>query len=120
MLAKCLNVRYEAGDYSLKNGVKGGASFGNYYKNGKLHQRRGFGWESVYIPSKLILLAEVNGKYTEIWIDHYFKTVVGCLTKNRIERIIEAMPDSVKVIDMGTYYSVEDSALDMWRKAANL
>jgi hypothetical protein len=46
--------------------------------------------------------------------------VVGRLTKNRIERIIEAMPDSVKVIDMGTYYSVEDSALDMWRKAANL
>lgn len=28
MNAKCITVRYEAGEYYLKNGVKGGATYG--------------------------------------------------------------------------------------------
>lgn len=38
MNAKCITVRYEAGEYYLKNGVKGGATYGCYYKNGKYHK----------------------------------------------------------------------------------
>ena len=91
MNAKCITVRYEAGEYYLKNGVKGGATYGCYYKNGKYHKNRGFGWESVYAPSRLILVVEIEGKRTEIWIDRFFKERVGRLTNNRICKIVGAI-----------------------------
>ena len=118
--AKCITVRYEAGEYYLKNGVKGGATYGCYYKNGKYHKNRGFGWESVYAPSRLILVVEIEGKRTEIWIDRFFKERVGRLTNNRICKIVGAMPNFVEVKNMGNYYLVQDSSLEAWLMSAEI
>ena len=120
MNAKCITVRYEAGEYYLKNGVKGGATYGCYYKNGKYHKNRGFGWESVYAPSRLILVVEIEGKRTEIWIDRFFKERVGRLTNNRICKIVGAMPNFVKFKNMGNYYLVQDSSLEAWLMSAEI
>ena len=120
MNAKCITVRYEAGEYYLKNGVKRGATYGCYYKNGKYHKNRGCGWESVYVPSRLILVAEIEGKRNEIWIDRFFKERVGRLTNNRICKIVGAMPNFVEVKNMGNYYLVQDSSLEAWLMSAEI
>ena len=55
---------------------------------------------------------EIEGKRTEIWIDRFFKERVGRLTNNRICKIVGAMPNVVKVKNMGNYYLVQDSSLE--------
>ena len=70
--------------------------------------------------SRLILVVEIEGKRTEIWIDRFFKERVGRLTNNRICKIVGAMPNFVKVKNMGNYYLVQDSSLEAWLMSAEI
>lgn len=59
MIAKCLGLRYEAGDFYLTQGVKEGTK--TTYKNEYIHSPRGSGWGDNYKPSRLILYLDVEG-----------------------------------------------------------
>lgn len=123
MKAQCLTVSYEEGDFYLTQGVKKGTR--TTYKNGYTHSPRGSGWGENYKPSHLVLTIEVKGKVVDTWIDRYFKDNVGRLTKKRRNKIIDTMPEEVKVEkykkqDGSPYYVVDDEDLEKWAKRAKL
>lgn len=126
MEVKCISLRYEAGDYSIGQGITGGGIPGrSCYKKGKVHQQQGCGWEKQITPSRLILIVEINGSYHEVWVDKFFKDSVGRLTTNRIEKIVQNMPEKICVneyekADGSVYYTVDESSLYMWKESASL
>lgn len=122
--AKCISVRYEQGDYMTRQGYKGGG-YGSYFSKGRVHQLQGNGWAKTYKPSKLILTAQVEQSYYEIWIDQFFKNNVGCLTEKRVSAIESGMPQTISVHEYttangGIYYVANESDLDKWKRAAGL
>ncbi|UDK97501.1 hypothetical protein EYB33_14805 [Lysinibacillus sphaericus] len=117
MLATCLDVRYEEGDFYLSQRVKSGTR--TTYKNGYTHSPRGSGWGNNYKPSRLILYIEINGYKGYSWIDGYFKDTVGRLTEKRRKKIISTMPTNVEVEEYYNskgekYYVVSDADMDNW------
>lgn len=122
--AKCISVRYENGEYRTCQGYKGGG-YGSYFSKGRVHQLQGNGWAKTYKPSKLILTAEIEQCYYEIWIDQFFKNNLGNLTENRVSAIKSSMPEIISVHEcIGAngyiYYVVEECDLDKWQKSAGL
>lgn len=126
MKAKCISLRYEAGDYSTGQGISGGGiPERSYFNKGKVHQQQGFGWEKQITPSRLILIVEINGSYHEIWVDRFFKDSVGKVTAKRIEKLDENMPEKIRVneyekADGGIYYTVDENDLYKWKENASL
>lgn len=123
MLANCLSLKYEPGDFYLTQGVKEGTK--TTYKNGYTHSPRGAGWGNNYKPSRLTLILDVDGSRGYSWIDRYFKDNVGRLTDNRLNKIEAAMPNTVEVEEYhrqdGTpYYVVDDKDMEAWVKRAGL
>lgn len=123
MKAICLDVFYEEGDFYLSKGVKKGTR--TTYKNGYVHSPRGSGWGDNYKPSHLVLTIKVKGRVVDTWIDRYFKDNVGRLTEKRRNKIIDTMPEEVKVEeyekqDGSLYYVVEDHDLEKWAKRSKL
>lgn len=123
MLATCLEVRYEEGEFYLSQQVKKGTR--TKYKNGYTHSPRGFGWGDTFKPSRLILYIEVDGQRGYSWIDRYFKDTVGRLTEKRRKKIISTMPSTVKVEEIHNsngekYYVVSDADMDSWLSKTGL
>ncbi|MCK1997488.1 hypothetical protein MPH47_09690 [Psychrobacillus psychrodurans] len=123
MIATCLEVRYEEGDFYLTQGVKNGTR--TTYKNGYTHSPRGFGWENNFKPSRLILYIEVDGHKGYTWIDRYFKDTVGRLTEKRRNKIGFTMPSTVEVEEFHNsngerYYVVSDVDMDSWLSRTGL
>jgi len=123
MLATCLDVRYEEGDFYLSQRVKDGTR--TTYKNGYKCSPRGFGWGNNHKSSRLILYIEINGYKGYSWIDRYFKDTVGSLTENRRKKIISTMPATVEVEEYYNskgekYYVVSDADMDNWLSRTGL
>ena len=123
MIATCLEIKYEEGEFYLSQRVKKGTK--TKYKNGYIHSQRGFGWGNNLKPSHLILYIEVDGQRGYAWIDRYFKDMVGRLTEKRRKKIISTMPATVKVEEFHNsngekYYVVSDADLDSWLSKAGL
>lgn len=123
MKANCLDLKYEAGDFYLTQGVKKGTK--TKYKNGYIHSPRGFGWGNNYKPSHLTLILDIDGSRGYSWVDGYIKDNVGKLTQKRVNKMEAAIPDTVKVEEYhrqdGTpYYVVDDKDMDAWINRAGL
>ncbi|WP_346914305.1 hypothetical protein [Clostridium sp.] len=123
MKAKCISLRYEAGDFYLTQGVKQGTK--TTYKNGYIHSSRGSGWGDNYKPSHLVLYLDVDGRRGYSWVDRYFKDNIGKLTENRRNKIQDAMPAMVEVEeytrqDGVVYYVVSDKDMAAWVNRSGL
>jgi len=82
---KTLDLKYEAGDYYLWNGVKGGGN-------------RGYGWSEMVISSKLLLFVEGPHGKVSVRVDRAFKAGVGRLTEKRRTLIRQTMPERVTLL----------------------
>ncbi|MBL4933032.1 hypothetical protein [Clostridium paridis] len=126
MEAKCISLRYEAGNYSIGQGISGGGIPGkSYFEKGKVHLQQGCGWEKQIAPSRLILMVEINGCNGEIWVDRFFKDAVGKLTAKRVEKLEKNMPEKIHVneykkADDSFYYTVDENDLYKWKENASL
>lgn len=117
MLATCLDVVYEEGDFYYSQGHKKGSKV--KYNNGYLQSPNGFGGASNLKASRLILYIEVEGKQNCAWIDRYFKDAIGRLTDKRRKKIISTMPANVEVEEFlnssgKKYYVVSEEDMDQW------
>jgi hypothetical protein len=123
MIAKCLGVRYEEGDFYLSQGVKKGTR--TTYRDGYVRSPRGCGWGNNFKGSKLILFLEVEGKRESAWIDNFFKDNIGRLTEKRRDIIEQTIPATIEVKeyeknDGSTYYIVDDADMVRWLRRTGL
>ncbi|EOP02051.1 hypothetical protein ICS_05685 [Bacillus cereus BAG2O-3] len=123
MLARCLEVRYEKGDFYLTQKSRKGDK--TTYKNGYIRAPRGNGWANNYKPSRLILHLHVEGNIGYSWIDRYFKDTVGRLTEKRKNIIISTMPLQVEVEECYNsngerYYVVSEEDMKNWLNRTGL
>lgn len=122
--AKCLQIRYEEGDYYTSQRIKNG-SMVKSTGNGYTQYPQGNGWAKNLKGSKLILFIEVDGNVYDTWIDQYFKDNIGKLTEKRREIIERTMPVLVEVDeyerrDGSKYCIVDEESMNKWLKATGL
>ena len=121
MKAKTISFTHVPGEYRKTQGHKGYER--SHYKNGRYVNPTGYGWGTESKPSKIIVGVNVDGAYTEIWVDHYFKNMWGKLTAGRVEAIRATLPEELEVIMNETssgriYYMVDEACLEKWLSAA--
>ena len=121
---KTVSMQFIPGEYYKTQGHKAWEK-NHYNKSGRFVSHDGFGWATESKPSQLLLYVENEKKLAAVRVDPYFKDVVGRMTKNRVSKIMDAMPDEVQVEKRVSYYgneymAVKDSDMDAWRKVAGL
>lgn len=121
MIAKTVSFTFVPGEYRKTQGHKGYER--PHYKNGCYINPTGHGWGTESKPSKIIVGVSVDGTYTEIWVDHYFKSMWGKLTAGRVEAIRATLPEELDVIMNETsfgsiYYTADEACLEKWLSAA--
>lgn len=93
---KFLGCEISKASYESRNGVKGGAAkFTD--KNGGIHFRNGFGYETVYEPAKHLVFGK--GKNGQIKVTDIFKTIFsfyGNLKKAEKEKIANNITSALK------------------------
>lgn len=117
MLAQCLKVVHEKGEYFYGQGLKKGTKAG--YKKGYYCSPNGFGGGHYYKSSTLILYAVINSRVYNIRIDRFFRDYIGKLTEKRVNKIIAEMPAQVSIEEYNTqggekYYQVTELDLEEW------
>jgi len=124
MLVIGLNMRldHQKCEYSYSNGYKSSARTG-YVGNGYFSDNNGFGWGTTMRPSKLTLVANVDGVMTEVWIDHFFKDNWGRLTEKRVNSIRATMPQFVLLHEHTSfagnrYYTLDENYAEAWLRCA--
>lgn len=93
---KFLGCEISKASYESRNGVKGGAAkFTD--KNGGIHFRNGFGYETVYEPAKHLVYGQDNDG--RIKVCDIFKTIFficGKLNKTEKEKIAQNITSALK------------------------
>lgn len=79
MNVKMLSITYDPGEFYIFQGNK---VYERKHRNraGHIVNPTGFGWATEGRPSRIAVGLEINGKYEETWIDHFFKDNWGRLT----------------------------------------
>lgn len=125
MKAKCLDVVFRKGSFSLHNGVKKDAEDG-YYEDGSYFRNRGFGIGSISNAAELEVKVRVNGEVFPISVVEFFREkfkIAGNkyaqLTNARIRKIKDARPDHLNVSATGSPtkpYEIDRADLESWFK----
>jgi hypothetical protein len=121
MLAKCLRITYEAGEYKITQSYsrKFPGYLNIFINDGYRVEDKGNGWARAIKSSKMILSVSINNNIHEILIDKFFKINLGKLTKKRQNIICNTMPEQVNVDtkkrrDGGNYFVVSENDLICW------
>jgi len=94
-----ISMEYQAGDYIAWNGVKGGG-------------KRGYGWASAPIPSKLFVVISVKKNVmAKVRVDRTFKEEVGRLSPKRKLAINACRPTKVTLVRGNDPWYGEDQVL---------
>ena len=121
MMVKTISITFEPGEYNITQGHKGYER--KRYKDGRYINPTGFGWATECKPSRITVGVDVNGSYTEIWVDRYFKDNWGRLTNKRVKAIKATLPDEINVLKNETYsgdiyFTIDEESLESWLKMA--
>ena len=108
---------YIQGDYSYKQGIRGGKNFEHIDRN---KHYNGSGGEQIYTASKLNLYG-ITGEKQEIRIsvkDEILKTFDRSkLNETFVDKLQEKMPDAIQleIDDDGTAHISQQSCIDIYR-----